>query len=325
MTQLLVATKDGVLAVASGAEASAELAGRTVQALARDGESWWAAVDQELWRREPEAGWSPVVTVELGRPTCLHPTRSGLLVGTEGAHLATLAGDGLKPIGSFERLEQRQRWSTPWGGPPATRSLAVAADGTTYANVHVGGIARSIDGWSSWEPTIDIDADPHQVVAGPAPEDVYTATGHAGLGVSEDRGRSWRFHDAGLHGTYLRAVAIARETVYITASTGARGGAKTAVYRRGLGSEGAFERCEQGLPEWFEGNIDTGCLDASGDTVALGTGDGRVYLSEDAGRSWTLAADGLASIRQLVIMGEGVDAAIEAGERAQSQSGGPVR
>ena len=301
MTQILVATESGIVAVAGDGEAPAELRGRPVQAVSRDGEAWWAAVDRELWRREAEGDWRPIATLEPGRPTCLLPTRSGLLVGTAGAHLVTLASDAANPVASFERLEQRRRWSTPWGGPPAVRSLAAAEDGTTYVNVHVGGISRSLDGWSSWEPTIEIDADPHQVLVGTAPEDVYAATGHAALAVSQDRGRSWRFYDGGLHGTYLRAVAIGGDTLFVAASTGPRGSARAAVYRRSLDAGGDFERCELGLPEWFAGNIDTRWLDARGENVAFGTGDGRIYVSEDAGRAWTLATEGLSRINQIVI------------------------
>src|SRR3954465_9990647 len=64
---------------------------------------------------------------------CLAPTASGALVGTAEARLFSVAaGDSsAAPVDSFDRIPTRDQWYTPWGGPPDTRSIAVAADGTT--------------------------------------------------------------------------------------------------------------------------------------------------------------------------------------------------
>ncbi len=58
-----------------------------------------------------------------------------------------------------------------------------------------------------------------------------------------------------------------------------------------------FERCGRGLPEWFGSNIDTGCLTASGVTVAFGTDEGLLFVSTDAGASWERMAKDLPAIR----------------------------
>jgi len=68
-------------------------------------------------------------------------------------------------------------------------------------------------------------------------------------------------------------------------------GRKAALYRRPLAG-GTFERCEKGLPEWFADNLDTYCLDARGHEAVAGTTDGKVFVSEDAGGSWTEALTG---------------------------------
>jgi hypothetical protein len=73
------------------------------------------------------------------------------------------------------------------------------------------------------------------------------------------------------------------------------------VYRRLLDA-GSFERCGAGLPEWFAGNVDTGCLAARAGTVAIGTEDGSVYVSRDAGARWDLAAKGLAPVRAVALV-----------------------
>jgi hypothetical protein len=56
-----------------------------------------------------------------------------------------------------------------------------------------------------------------------------------------------------------------------------------------------------GLPEWFADNVDTGCLAARDGTAVIGTEDGCVYLSRDAGESWEVAAKGLAAVRAVAL------------------------
>ena len=98
----------------------------------------------------------------------------------------------------------------------------------------------------------------------------------------------------GLHSTYCRGVTVCGDTVLLSASNGPRGG-QGAVYRRGLGG-GPLERCRAGLPEWFDDNIDSACLDATPGLAAFGTGDGRIFASEDEGSTWHEVASGLPAV-----------------------------
>jgi photosystem II stability/assembly factor-like uncharacterized protein len=152
-----------------------------------------------------------------------------------------------------------------------------------YVNVHVGGVLHTGDGGATWEPTIDIDADVHQVATA---EGLVLAACARGLAISTDRGGTWTPRTDGLDARYARAVVVCGDRILVSTSDGPRGG-HAAVYRADLVS-GAFERCRVGLPEWFDHNIDTYCLDAlnDGSYAAFGTADGRVYGSEDGGRTW---------------------------------------
>ena len=222
----------------------------------------------------------------------------GLLVGTDEAHLLRLDDHTLGRVAPFDAVEGRDAWYTPWGGPPAVRSIARDLGGRIHANVHVGGIPRSLDGGARWEPTIDIDADVHQVVAHPNEPDVVLAAGAVGLAVSENGGASWRIEQQGLHATYARAVAVAGDTILLSVSNGPRGG-RAALYRTAYGPDLHLEKCTDGLPEWFDGNIDSGWLVARESVVAFGTGDGEIFLSDDEGERWTRAAEDVPSIRAL--------------------------
>lgn len=297
---LLVGTGAGMLELTEGTPTRDPSFGpRAVTALAvRDDRASAVADGRSVVRREPDGTWSDVARSDTVEIVCLADTSHGVLFGTEEAHLLLLVRDDgtLASVEAFETVEGRETWFTPWGGPPAVRSIAQDLAGRIHANVHVGGVPRSVDAGASWVPTIDIEADVHQVVAHPTQPDVVLAAGAVGLAVSVDGGSSWRIEREGLHATYARAVAVADERVLLSVSNGPRGG-RGAVYRTALEPGSTFERCTEGLPEWFDGNIDSGRLDARGSEVAFGTGDGDVFVSDDAGGRWTRAATDLPSIR----------------------------
>lgn len=298
--RLLAGSTEGLYAF--GAVERRAFDGRGVTALARADARTWALVDgRAVWRAEADGPWEEVARLEGDPGTCLAWTPPGLLVGTAGAHLFRLDDGRLSRVEAFERVEGRRAWYTPWGDPPDTRSISAVAGGAVYVNVHVGGVARSTDGGRSWHPTLDIEADVHQALCHPRREGSVLAAAAVGLGLSDDGGASWRFETAGLHARYLRAVAVAGEYALVSASTGP-GGKRAAIYRRRLGGADPFERCRQGLPEWFPSNIDTGCLAASGMTVAVGTDEGLVFLSADAGASWELVAKDLPPVQSVLIV-----------------------
>jgi hypothetical protein len=216
---------------------------------------------------------------------CVLSRGAELFVGTSEARLLKFADGELNFVVGFDDAPGRADWFTPWGGPPDVRSLATSAAGDIFAGVHVGGILRSSDG-ETWEPTgIDIGADVHQVIVFSTS---LLASSAWGLGRSVDGGDDWEFLDEGLHGSYCRAVAASGDDVFVTASEGPNRG-RAALYRL---NDGTFEKLTGGLPEWFEGNIDTHCLGASDDRVAFGTAEGDVYLSEDSGDSFECVARG---------------------------------
>ena len=291
---IVVGTADGLHRL--GARSGVELAGRDVRSLAKRALDWWAVVDEsEIWRSSHGGEWEHVATVDGLGVNCLLPFSGGAFVGTSEAHLYALRDGRLKHVESFEDVDGRSDWGTPWGGPPDVRSMSAGEAGTAYVNVHVGGILRSEDRGRSWEPTIDIDADVHQVLFDRGSGLLLAACAH-GLADSGDDGDSWVFETEGLHGPYLRAVAVADETVLVSASTGP-GTDQAAVYRRPIVGDQPFSKCEGGLPGWFDDNIDTACLAATGQEAAFGTSDGRVFASSDEGETWAAIADGLPSVR----------------------------
>jgi len=289
--RVLAGTQKGLVDVSTGAT----LLPGSITALARGDDVWWAVVDRyRIHTSSDLATWDERTAIRGLEARCILSAGDGALAGTSEAHLLKFDAGSSTRVRSFDRVPTRDTWYTPWGGPPDTRSLSRGADGRAFANVHVGGILASPDGESGWRPTaMDVDADVHQVLAHPDEPGVAFAATAIGLASTHD-GEAWDFTDDGLHASYCRAVALAGATLLLSASLN-HTGKRSALYRRAIDG-GRFERCTDGLPEWFGDNVDTHCLDARGDTAALGTSDGSVYRSDDAGRTWEQAARDLAPI-----------------------------
>ncbi len=297
---LLVGTSDGLFEL--GSRERKALAGHAVTAFCQQNGLSWALLDKcSIWRTSDDGSWKELARLDEGsKAHCLLPAGDSLLVGTSEAHMRRLQDGVLAAVEAFDRVDGRDAWHTPWGGPPATRSLCENCRGAIFANVHVGGVVRSDDGGRTWRPTgLDIKTDVHQVIAHPAGAVLVAAAW--GFGESRDDGHAWRFFNDGLHARYSRAIALSGDTVLVSVSRGPRGG-EAAVYRRPLEGDEPFVKCERGLPEWFADNIDTYRLAADGARVAFGTREGSVFLSGDGGETWNGVASGLPAVECVTIL-----------------------
>jgi hypothetical protein len=290
---VLVGTADGLLV--DGRQG--EISGHRVRWLARGTDTWWAIAGKTLVRRDGD-GWRQIASVE--GLTCVESADGAAIAGTAGAHLVRVSLGEVEPLLAFDKVPGRDEWHAVGSREPYVRSLTVTADGVLLANVHVGGIPRSTDGGATWQPTIDVDADVHQVRAHPDQPELAVAAAAVGVCRSDDAGATWTVTTEGLHATYCRAVALAGDLMFVSASTGPRT-EQGALYRRAIDADRPFERCTGGLPDWQPHNIDTGCLDTDGERVAFGGADGVVYYSEDAGRTWRVVADGLPPVTAVAI------------------------
>jgi hypothetical protein len=270
MAELLIGTESGI----DGER-------RPVRALT-DG---WAIVDRSVLIERNDAGEWVERLVSSHSLTALTAAAGNVFLGTSTGEVLRYDGSA-HPVPGFDRVEGRDQWHAVGSSKPYVRSMSTSTAGVIFANVHVGGIPRSTDGGETWEPTIDVDADVHQVLAHPDRPEVVVAAAAVGLAVSRDAGASWTVHTDRLHGTYCRAVAVSGDTVLVSASTGPftdRG----AIYRGSLDGETPLER----VSDWLDGNVDSGKLAAFGDQVAFGGPDGRLHVSDDGGATWTVRDD----------------------------------
>ena len=272
MSSVLIAAQDGLHR--DGVLVALE--GRDVTALARASHGWMAVTNRsEVHDVDP--GFA---TTSLGMATeqidSVASFEGRPVIGAGDARLKIVHEEMHRDV-PFDTAPGRSTWYTPWGGPPAVRSLDQGPDGLRWVNVHVGGVL--VDDGSGWRPTMDIDNDVHQVIADPVRPASAWAAAAIGLGWTTDGGASWSWTDEGMHASYARAVAVTGETVFVSGSDGP-GGRNARLYRGVAG--GPLEPCAGPYKE----NIDTGWVTASEDTVAFLTPNGKVMVSSDLGTTW---------------------------------------
>jgi hypothetical protein len=285
MSELLIGTESGIVEADTG---RVHLEGRHVQALT----DRWAILDSRSLYERADGLWQERLPFSQIL-TAVTSLDADVFLGTSTGELARYDGRA-HPVPGFDRVPGRDEWHAVGSSKPYVRSMSTSPDGVLFANVHVGGIPRSTDGGETWEPTIDVEADVHQVLAHPDRPDIVLAAAAVGLAVSRDAGATWTVHTEGLHGTYSRAVAVSGDAVFVSASTGPFTD-RAAIYRRRLDSDEPLER----VSDWLDGNVDSGRLAAAGDAVAFGGPDGSLHVSDDGGATWTVR-DHLVPVTALV-------------------------
>jgi photosystem II stability/assembly factor-like uncharacterized protein len=219
-----------------------------------------------------------------------------IYVGTDDARMLRLSQHAkLEPLESFDILAGRDTWYAGSAiingqrvGPPlGIRSVAADSAGTVlFANVHVGGIPRSRDGGKTWQPTIDINSDVHEVRVQQADPRIIVAAAAIGLCISRDFGETWAVEQEGLYARHCSAVAFSGDDILVSASTDPFA-SKGRIYRRPIKTEGLLEAAENGLPTWIDGIVDTGCIATNGSKIAVADSSGNLYLSADFGHAWS--------------------------------------
>jgi photosystem II stability/assembly factor-like uncharacterized protein len=309
---ILVATwGDGLFAV-TGDGRTQEIANQPVRGLASDGRGGALAIvgQHSLRRRAPSGEWATVATSEFELSCCMS-VRDTIYVGTENARMLRLShGDCvLDPIDGFDSVAGRDTWfagsaivnGQRLGPPLGIRSVAANANGSIlFANVHVGGIPRSMNGGRTWQPTIDINSDVHEVRAHQADPQLVAAASAIGLCVSRDAGATWTIERDGLHATHCSAVAFSGDDILVSASTDPFA-AQGRIYRRPIRPDGEIVAVEGGLPAWTNGKVDTGCIATQGSTIVVVDRGGTLYLSTEFGLTWSRSSNELPTPSSVLI------------------------
>jgi len=248
------------------------------------------------------------------------------------------AGQNWSPVKGFLEHPHRAKW-TPGGGgmclhtilphPTNNKSMMIA--------MSTGGVYRTDDGGQTWQARnqgVRADFLPekypefgqcvHKVVRHPAqPQRLYLQN-HWGLYRSDDSGDSWQDIAKGVPSDFGFCMVVHPhdpETVYIVPVESdeyrCTPEAKLRVYRTRNGGA-SWEPLTRGLPQKnaletiLRDSLATDTCDPTG--IYFGTRSGKIYGSNDDGKSWQLIHEGLPSVVCVRA------ALIGAGEKSSSRS-----
>lgn len=309
---VLVATWHEGLFVLSRGTRHLELANHSVRALAPDERGGTLAIvdGRSLCRRAPDGMWSTIATAKFNLACCV-TVADVIYAGTDDAHVLRVSAVGeIEQLRGFDGVAGRNTWyagaaliNSKLVGPPlGIRSITATSDGAVLlANVHVGGIPRSVDGGATWQPSIHVDSDVHEVRAHPNRPGAVVAAAAVGLCTTSDGGATWKVEQAGLHASYCSAVEFAGEDVFVAAAAD-HFAPQGAIYRRGVDEHCPLVRVAGGLPPWLDGIADTGCIAAHGSAVAAADKKGNLYVSAGTGRTWSRWANGIPTPSSVLIL-----------------------
>ena len=247
---------------------------------------------------------------------------SVVYAGTEPSMLFRSEDDGAtwQPSPALAQLPSATTWSfppRPWTHHVRWIALHPTDAATIYVGIELGGVMVTRDGGATWtdrQPGSQHDA--HALATHPrAPQNVYEAAG-GGVAFSADAGITWQPMDEGMDRHYTWGIAVDAadpDLWYVSASYGPReahgdaGDAQGVIYRKrgdapwqALGGEGTgLMRPSPVMPYAL--------VAPRGRPGALiaGMRNGDLYLTNDAGASWTCLETGLDHILALSESGRG--------------------
>lgn len=304
----LLATAQGVQRIPSGSTKlqPAGLLARDVACLARGsdgailagtyGGGAYASDDGSDWRALPIDARDVWTFGTLADGT--------MLAGCEPAAVFAREGEAWRRL-ALSFAPGASGWSSPWGAADVGSILADAVDPKRFfVGIEVGGVYLTEDGGETWiERNEGLHPDVHALAAHPSRPARILASTADGVHRSDDGGATWRRTSHGIARTYTVPLLVSAAQPDVVWTAGARGpsGMDTRVYRSEDGGE-RWREVTGGLPRGLKGIARQGLVEIQGDPpmLAIGTAGGDLYVSEDAGATWKLAAQGVPPIQGLL-------------------------
>jgi photosystem II stability/assembly factor-like uncharacterized protein len=269
---------------------------------------------------------------------------------------------GVEPSALFESSDAGQTWSlaqglfdhphrqkwTPGGGGQCLHTILLHATDPKKMIIAIstGGAYRTDDGGASWRPCnkgIRAEFLPekhpefgqcvHKIGANPSQPDRLYLQNHWGLYRSDDFGNSWRDIAKGVPSDFGFCLAVHphdANTAYIVPIESdeyrCTPEGKLRVYRTRNGGD-SWEPLTRGLPQKnaletvLRDGLATDTLDPAG--IYFGTRSGKVYGSNDEGKSWQLILEGLPAVVcvKTAVVGDGAPAARSASGKKTRRNG----
>lgn len=278
-------------------------------------------------RFEPESGLSLKSIWCISHGAFDDPNR--LYVGTEPAALfvTTNEGESFEEIKGLSEHPSRPQWQGGGKGSknPFLHTVLVDDEDTSHLTIGIScaGVFQSHDAGQSWQPTnqgleafylpnsdVEVGHDPHSMKIPDANKNVIWQQNHCGIYRSENRGQSWTniSDKEGIadYGFALVAADDNDQTAWVipAQSDDLRFPYKNqlTVFKTTNGGQ-SWQPQRNGLPQ--NGSFDLvlrSAFDGQNETLAFGTNNGNLYLSEDGGESWLALSQNLSAVRSVCLI-----------------------
>lgn len=252
-----------------------------------------------------------------------------LYIGTEPAALFLSENQG-KTFNELSGLTSHDSRPTWQGGGKGSNSpfLHTIVDNPNDSNelivgISCAGVFRSKDLGNSWSPSnkglksfflpnseIEVGHDPHIILRHPKEGNIIWQQNHCGIYRSEDGGRTWKdISDPEGKAVYGFAMVIDEEDVNTAWVIPAQSDDlrypvqnKLAVYKTTDAGK-SWKPQSKGLPQ--EAAFDLilrASFTRNEQTMAFGSNNGNLYLSEDNGEHWQVLSQSLSSVRSVLLV-----------------------
>ncbi len=251
---------------------------------------------------------------------------SRLYVGTEPAalFLSEDQGKSFKELSGLSAHESRSQWQGGGKGSKSPFLHTLVTDPNDSNALMVGiscaGVFQTHDLGNTWSPSnrglksfflpnseIEVGHDPHIMLGHPKDSNVIWQQNHCGIYRSEDSGLTWKdISDPEGKAVYGFSMVIDEDDVNTAWVIPAQSDDlrypiqnKLAVYKT-IDAGQSWKPLTKGLPQQAAFDLILRASFARKDqTMAFGSNNGNLYLSEDNGESWKVLSQSLSAVRSV--------------------------
>lgn len=252
-----------------------------------------------------------------------------LYIGTEPAALFASEDQGrtFNELSGLTAHESRASWQGGGKGSnsPFLHTLVTNPDDSNdlMVGISCAGVFRSSDLGNNWAPSnkglksfflpssdIEVGHDPHIILRHPKDSNIVWQQNHCGIYRSEDGGLTWNdISDPEGKAVYGFSMVIDEEDVNTAWVIPAQSDDlrypihnKLAVYKTTDAGQSWQPQCN-GLPQEAAFDLVLRASFARKDqTMAFGSNNGNLYLSEDSGEHWQVLSQSLSSVRSVCLI-----------------------